>query len=68
VRLCRLGVTAGATVRTDGWNVDAPSGETFGHRSVAISRTGEPAHVALLGGHRVASLLKRSLTGTRNYG
>src|SRR5918994_6784192 len=28
-------VTAGATVRTDGWSVYAPLAETFGHRSVA---------------------------------
>jgi hypothetical protein len=61
-------VTAGATVRTDGWNVDAPLAATFGHQSVAISRTGQPAHVALPGVHRVASLLRRWLTGTLHYG
>jgi len=61
-------VTAGATVRTDGWNVYAPLAERFGHESVAISRTGHPAHVALPGVHRVASLLKRWLTGTLHYG
>jgi hypothetical protein len=32
-------VTAGATVRTGGWNVYAPLAEMFGHQSVAISRT-----------------------------
>jgi transposase-like protein len=61
-------VTAGATVRTDGWSVYAPLAETFGHQSIAITRTGQPAHVALPGVHRVASLLKRWLTGTLHYG
>jgi hypothetical protein len=51
-------VTAGATVRTDGWNVYAPLAETFGHQSIAVSRSGQPAHVVLPGVHRVASLLK----------
>lgn len=35
---------------------------------LAISRTGHPADVALPGVHRVASLLKRWLTGTLHYG
>lgn len=61
-------VTAGATVRTDGWNVYAPLAKTFGHQSIAISRTDQPAHVSLPGVHRVASLLKRWLTGTLHYG
>jgi ISXO2-like transposase domain len=61
-------VTAGATVRTDGWSVYAPLAETFGHQSIAITRTGQPPHVALPGVHRVASLLKRWLTGTLHYG
>jgi hypothetical protein len=46
-------------VRTDGWNADAPLGETFGHQSVVVSRTGHSAHLALPGLHRVASLLER---------
>jgi hypothetical protein len=46
----------------------APLAATFGHQSIAISRTGQPAHVALPGVHRVASLLKRWLTGTLHYG
>jgi len=33
-------VTAGATVRTAGWNVYAPLAEHFGHQSIAVSRTG----------------------------
>jgi transposase-like protein len=60
-------VTAGATVRTDGWNVYRPLAEHFGHQSIAVSRTGQPAHIALAGVHRVASLLKRWLTGTLHY-
>lgn len=61
-------VRAGATVRTDGWSVYAPLAETIGHQSIAITRTGQPPHVALPGVHRVASLLKRWLTGTLHYG
>lgn len=45
-----------------------PLAETFGHQSVAISRTGQPAHGSLPGVHWVASLLKRWLTGTLHYG
>jgi ISXO2-like transposase domain len=45
-----------------------PNQPSGGHQSVAISRTGQPAHVALPGVHRVASLLKRWLTGTLHYG
>jgi hypothetical protein len=61
-------VTAGATARTDGWSVYTPLAETFGHQSIAITRTGQPAHVALPGVYGVASLLKRWLTGTLHYG
>jgi ISXO2-like transposase domain len=38
-------VTAGATVRTDGWNVYGPLAATFGHESIVVSRSGQPAHV-----------------------
>jgi transposase-like protein len=58
-------VTPGATVMTDGWagyNGAAKSG--YIHERTVISTTGSPAHVAMPGVHRVASLLKRWLLGT----
>jgi hypothetical protein len=55
-------IKPGATVRTDGW--PSYTGlETLGytHDPFNVSASGQPAHVALPGVHRVASLFKRSL-------
>jgi hypothetical protein len=55
-------IESGATVRTDGW-LSYRGLESLGytHEPVNVSASGEPAHVALPGVHRVASLFKRSL-------
>jgi transposase-like protein len=65
----RASVAPGTVVRTDGWNVyDVLPEEGYRHDPVSIRATGDLAHVAMPGVHRVASLLKRWLTGTLHYG
>jgi transposase-like protein len=58
-------ISKGATVRTDGWtgyNGLAKNG--FLHERTVLSSSGDPAHVAMPGVHRVSSLLKRWILGT----
>lgn len=58
-------VEPGSTVLTDGWRgYDELFRKGYTHRQIAISATGDPAHVSLPAVHRVASLLKRWLLGT----
>jgi transposase-like protein len=58
-------VRPGAVVRTDGWSgYNELSGHGYQHQRVVVSATGDPAHVAMPGVHRVASLVKRWLLGT----
>lgn len=62
--LCDV-VEPGSTVLTDGWRgYDDLFRKGYTHRQIAISATGDPAHVSLPAVHRVASLLKRWLLGT----
>jgi transposase-like protein len=61
-------VTPGSIVRTDGWNVYRRlAQEGYHHDPVSIAGTGDLAHVAMPGVHRVSSLLKRWLAGTLHY-
>jgi transposase-like protein len=58
-------IEPGSTVLTDGWwayNTVAKKG--YEHEKTVISASGDPAHVAMPGVHRVAGLLKRWLLGT----
>ena len=58
-------VKPGSEVLTDGWggyNDLAKHG--YRHSRTVLSETGDPAHVAMPGVHRIASLLKRWLLGT----
>jgi transposase-like protein len=58
-------VVPGSTVHTDGWggyNDLAKHG--YARRKTVQSSSGDPAHVAMPGVHRVASLLKRWILGT----
>lgn len=59
-------VANGAIVRTDGWTgYNGLSKHGYLHeRTVLSSSGGDPAHVAMPGVHRVASLLKRWILGT----
>ncbi len=58
-------VDSGAVVHTDGWG--GYNGlRTYGyvHEKTILSSSGDPAHVAMPGVHRVVSLLKRWILGT----
>jgi transposase-like protein len=59
-------VAQGATVRTDGWTGynGLPKHGYLHERTTVLSSSGDPAHVAMPGVHRVVSLLKRWLMGT----
>ena len=58
-------VAPGSIVHTDGWtgyNRLAQSG--YVHERTLMNSSGDPAHVAMPGVHRIASLLKRWILGT----
>lgn len=58
-------VDRSATVRTDGWKgYNGLSKFKYTHERTVLSTSGDPAHVAMPGVHRVASLLKRWILGT----
>lgn len=58
-------VESGSIVNTDGWNgYNGLAKNGYIHHSTVLSETGDPAHVAMPGVHRIASLLKRWLLGT----
>ena len=61
-------VAPGSTVRTDDLNAYRKLSENgFVHDAINVKGTGELAHVVLPGAQRVASLLKRWITGTLHY-
>ena len=58
-------VTAGALVSTDGWKgYNDLRKHGYMHQQTVLSESGDPAHVAMPGVHRIASLLKRWILGT----
>ena len=58
-------VVPGSVVQTDGWQGYATlARHGFVHEKTILSGSGDPAHVAMPGVHRIASLLKRWLLGT----
>ena len=58
-------VDEGTIILTDGWTGYAGlSQHNYVHEKTVLSASGDPAHVAMPGVHRVASLLKRWLMGT----
>lgn len=65
VGFVRQEVLPGSVVLTHGWKgYDALSRHGYTREKTVLSGSGDPAHVALPGVHRVASLLKRWLLGT----
>ncbi len=65
VGFVRQVVTPGSVVLTDGWNgYNRLKSHGYTHNRIVLSDSGDPAHVALPGVHRIASLLKRWLIGT----
>lgn len=58
-------VAPGAVVHTDGWGAyNSLPDHGFDHKKIILSASSDPAHVAMPGVHRVASLLKRWILGT----
>jgi transposase-like protein len=58
-------VTPGSLILTDGWkSYDGLEGSAYPRQKIVLAASGDPAHVALPGVHRVAALLKRWLLGT----
>jgi transposase-like protein len=58
-------VAQGATVHTDGWaGYNGLRNHGYLHEQTILSSSGDPAHVAMPGVHRVVSLLKRWILGT----
>ena len=65
VGFVRQMVLPGSVVLTDGWNgYNSLPRYGYTREKIVLSESGDPAHVALPGVHRVASLLKRWLLGT----
>ena len=58
-------VAQGAAVHTDGWTgYSGLRNHGYVHEKTILSSSGDPAHVAMPGVHRVVSLLKRWILGT----
>jgi len=58
-------IQPGSAVRTDAWNgYNGLSKRNYRHQAINLSASGDPAHVAMPGVHKVAALLKRWLLGT----
>jgi len=58
-------VATGSTVLTDGWSGYSRLLQCgYIHKKTILSSSGDPAHVAMPGVHRIASLLKRWILGT----
>ena len=64
VPFVRYVVEPNSEIRTDGWGgyTDLPK-HGYKHSKPVVSDSGDPAHVAMPGVHRIASLLKRWLLG-----
>jgi transposase-like protein len=58
-------VDQSATIMTDGWKgYNGLSKKKYQHKRTVLSSSDDPAHVAMPGVHRIASLLKRWILGT----
>lgn len=58
-------VKPGSVVMTDGWGgYNTVSDKGYQHEKTILSASGDPAHVAMPGVHRIAALIKRWLLGT----
>lgn len=60
-------VEPGSTILTDGWGgYNGLNEHGFTHERTVLSDSGDPAHVAMPGVHRIAALLKRWLLGVHH--
>jgi len=61
----RKSLKPGSEIRTDGWKGYSDLVKHgYAHRQTVLSDSGDPAHVAMPGVHRIAALLKRVLLST----
>ena len=60
----REAIAPGSIVCTDGWKGYYGLSNDYQHQQTILSSSDDPAHVAMPGVHRAASLLKRWLLGT----
>jgi len=57
-------VESGSEIQTDGWRgYNSLNKHSYTHSKTVVSQSGDPAHVAMPGVHRIAALLKRWLLG-----
>lgn len=57
-------VKPGSEIVTDGWSsYNSLKNHGYMHRKTVLSESGDPAHIAMPGVHRIAALLKRWLLG-----
>lgn len=62
-------VEQGSEILTDGWGgYNDLHSHGYKHSRIILSDSGDPAHIAMPGVHRIASLLKRWLLGTHQGG
>jgi transposase-like protein len=62
--ICEV-VKPGSEIRTDGWKGYSDLVKHgYAHKQTVLSDSGDPAHVAMPGVHRIAALLKRVLLST----
>ncbi len=67
VAFIRNVVEPGSTILTDGWGgYNGLAEHRFAHNRTVLSDSGNPAHVAMPGVHRIAALLKRWLLGVHH--
>ena len=60
-------VEPGSTILTDGWAAyNGLNEHGFTHERTVLSGSGDPAHIAMPGVHRIAALLKRWLLGVHH--
>ncbi len=60
-------IEPGSTILTDGWGgYNGLTEHGFTHNRTVLSDSGDPAHVAMPGVHRIAALLKRWLLGVHH--
>jgi len=57
-------IASDSIVCTDGWKGSNGLSKGYKHQQIILSSSDDPAHVAMPGVHRIASLLKRWLLGT----
>jgi hypothetical protein len=62
--ICKV-AEAGSEILTDGWGgYNSLLDHNYKHKKIVMSESGDPAHIAMPGVHRIAALVKRWLLST----